>query len=117
MEMISYCRNRRNENDKIAALAFRGLSWGLVAKGMVDEAIDMEQKARTMLLEIFGGNKKHNQFAAALRYFIEVHTRLALLKYFCKLYPLNLNFVYSTPKRSLGLELTLREQKDVLMKR
>ena len=56
-----------NENDKIAALAFRGLSWGLVAKGMVDEAVEMEQKARSMLLEIFGGNKKHNQYASALR--------------------------------------------------
>ena len=77
--MIAYCRNGRNENDKIAALAFRGLSWGLVAKGMVDEAVDMEQKARTMLLEIFGGNKKHNQFAATLRYLIENQTNRGLL--------------------------------------
>ena len=81
MITIFDCRNGRNENDKIAALAFRGLSWGLVAKGMIDEAIDMEQKARTMLLEIFGGNKKHNQFAAALRYFTENQTSLTLFLY------------------------------------
>ena len=67
MLSINLCGNGENENDKIAALAFRGLSWGLIAKGMVDEAVEMEQKARSMLLEIFGGNKKHNQFAAALR--------------------------------------------------
>jgi hypothetical protein len=35
---------------------------------MIDEAVEMEEKARSMLLKAFGGNKKHNQFATALRY-------------------------------------------------
>ena len=44
------------------------MSWGLVAKGMVDEGVEMEEKARSMLLKVFKGIKKHNQFAGQLRY-------------------------------------------------
>ena len=58
------------------------MSWGLIAKGMVDEAVEMEQKARSMLLEIFGGNKKHNQFAAALRYADIKELRVLILSTF-----------------------------------
>ena len=60
------------------------MSWGLIAKGMVDEAVEMEQKARSMLLEIFGGNKKHNQFAAALRYKNINELRVLILSIFEK---------------------------------
>ena len=60
--------NVKERADKITALTLMTLSWGLVAKGEVDDAVEMEKKSRKMLMKCYGGNKHHVHVTWALMY-------------------------------------------------
>ena len=57
-----------------------GLAWCLVAKGSVDEALEMQIRAKETLMELFGKNKKHVDVAHALRYVYRNNSNLTFVQ-------------------------------------